>query len=207
MNCLIWVTLSIGRTQKAGFDSITVKHIFIYPAIKCVSSLPAVILLSQDWLTESARLISKSGHTVEWVTPLGLPIIQPYHRTRNQMVSRHVLVFFTNRSKGKIKYICTHTVCGNSSPGHQVCCTSRLKCTYIELVLAIGQYAKSMYRKHYWEGKEITTSQVLCHLTSMSHPLIWMRQDLKPILQLATILYIMLSIFIDSLMWITWFHT
>lgn len=41
----------------------------------------------QDWLTESARLISKSGHTVEWVTPLGLPIIQPYHRTRNQVVS------------------------------------------------------------------------------------------------------------------------
>ncbi|XP_062251942.1 DNA-directed RNA polymerase, mitochondrial [Platichthys flesus] len=40
----------------------------------------------QDWLTESARLISKSGHTVEWVTPLGLPVIQPYHRTRNQMM-------------------------------------------------------------------------------------------------------------------------
>ncbi|XP_039463115.1 DNA-directed RNA polymerase, mitochondrial isoform X2 [Oreochromis aureus] len=40
----------------------------------------------QDWLTESARLISKSGHTVEWVTPLGLPIIQPYHRTRNQVL-------------------------------------------------------------------------------------------------------------------------
>ncbi|KAM3619449.1 uncharacterized protein V6R79_008325 [Siganus canaliculatus] len=40
----------------------------------------------QDWLTESARLISKSGHTVEWVTPLGLPIIQPYHRVRNQVL-------------------------------------------------------------------------------------------------------------------------
>ncbi|XP_023265435.1 DNA-directed RNA polymerase, mitochondrial [Seriola lalandi dorsalis] len=40
----------------------------------------------QDWLTESARLISKSGHTVEWVTPLGLPIIQPYHRTRHQVL-------------------------------------------------------------------------------------------------------------------------
>ncbi|KAM4738485.1 DNA-directed RNA polymerase, mitochondrial [Anableps anableps] len=40
----------------------------------------------QDWLTESARLISKSGHTVEWVTPLGLPIIQPYHRPRNQVL-------------------------------------------------------------------------------------------------------------------------
>ncbi|XP_071377598.1 DNA-directed RNA polymerase, mitochondrial isoform X2 [Centroberyx affinis] len=40
----------------------------------------------QDWLTDSARLISKSGCTVEWVTPLGLPIIQPYHRTRNQVL-------------------------------------------------------------------------------------------------------------------------
>uniref|UniRef100_A0A3B3WWZ9 DNA-directed RNA polymerase n=1 Tax=Poecilia mexicana TaxID=48701 RepID=A0A3B3WWZ9_9TELE len=40
----------------------------------------------QDWLTESARLISKCGHTVEWVTPLGLPIIQPYHRTRNLLL-------------------------------------------------------------------------------------------------------------------------
>ena len=41
----------------------------------------------QDWLTESARLISKSGHTVEWLTPLGLPVIQPYRRTRHQVVS------------------------------------------------------------------------------------------------------------------------
>ncbi|XP_041647911.1 DNA-directed RNA polymerase, mitochondrial isoform X2 [Cheilinus undulatus] len=39
----------------------------------------------QDWLTESATLISKSGHTVEWVTPLGLPVIQPYHRTRTHV--------------------------------------------------------------------------------------------------------------------------
>ncbi|XP_069503971.1 DNA-directed RNA polymerase, mitochondrial isoform X2 [Ambystoma mexicanum] len=36
----------------------------------------------QLWLTESARLISKSGSTVEWITPLGLPIVQPYHRTK-----------------------------------------------------------------------------------------------------------------------------
>uniref|UniRef100_A0A672HR35 DNA-directed RNA polymerase n=1 Tax=Salarias fasciatus TaxID=181472 RepID=A0A672HR35_SALFA len=48
----------------------------------------------QDWLTESARLISKCGHTVEWVTPLGLPIIQPYHRTRNQVVIFHYILIF-----------------------------------------------------------------------------------------------------------------
>ncbi|XP_078054386.1 DNA-directed RNA polymerase, mitochondrial [Mustelus asterias] len=40
----------------------------------------------QDWLTESARLISKSGSSVEWITPLGLPIVQPYHRTRNTLL-------------------------------------------------------------------------------------------------------------------------
>ncbi|XP_061635358.1 DNA-directed RNA polymerase, mitochondrial isoform X2 [Phyllopteryx taeniolatus] len=40
----------------------------------------------QDWLTESARLISKAGHTVQWLTPLGLPIIQPYHRIRHHLL-------------------------------------------------------------------------------------------------------------------------
>ncbi|KAL0611685.1 DNA-directed RNA polymerase, mitochondrial [Plecturocebus cupreus] len=34
----------------------------------------------QHWLTESARLISHMGSAVEWVTPLGIPIIQPYHK-------------------------------------------------------------------------------------------------------------------------------
>ncbi|NWW92343.1 RPOM protein, partial [Rhynochetos jubatus] len=36
----------------------------------------------QNWLTESAKLISQSGRTVEWVTPLGLPIVQPYYRSK-----------------------------------------------------------------------------------------------------------------------------
>ncbi|NXP08808.1 RPOM protein, partial [Thinocorus orbignyianus] len=36
----------------------------------------------QNWLTESAKLIAQSGRTVEWVTPLGLPIVQPYYRSR-----------------------------------------------------------------------------------------------------------------------------
>ncbi|NXA07428.1 RPOM protein, partial [Sapayoa aenigma] len=41
----------------------------------------------QNWLTESAKLISKSGRTVEWVTPLGLPILQPYYRSKPTVVS------------------------------------------------------------------------------------------------------------------------
>lgn len=37
----------------------------------------------QDWLFETARLISTVCHdNVEWVTPLGLPVVQPYSRTK-----------------------------------------------------------------------------------------------------------------------------
>lgn len=35
----------------------------------------------QDWFTDCARLISSvCGQNVEWVTPLGLPVVQPYNR-------------------------------------------------------------------------------------------------------------------------------
>ncbi|KAM7309765.1 DNA-directed RNA polymerase, mitochondrial isoform X2 [Ixodes scapularis] len=35
----------------------------------------------QEWLTSSAKLISQvCGQPVEWVTPLGLPVVQPYHK-------------------------------------------------------------------------------------------------------------------------------
>ncbi|XP_072517016.1 DNA-directed RNA polymerase, mitochondrial [Salminus brasiliensis] len=44
----------------------------------------------QDWLTESARLIAKSGSAVAWVTPLGLPVVQPYHRSRNQVLKSNM---------------------------------------------------------------------------------------------------------------------
>ncbi|XP_018323984.1 DNA-directed RNA polymerase, mitochondrial [Agrilus planipennis] len=37
----------------------------------------------QDWFTECAKLIaSVSGKNVEWITPLGLPVVQPYNKYR-----------------------------------------------------------------------------------------------------------------------------
>ncbi|NXG69067.1 RPOM protein, partial [Baryphthengus martii] len=41
----------------------------------------------QHWLTESAKLIAQSGQTVEWVTPLGLPIVQPYYRSKSTVLN------------------------------------------------------------------------------------------------------------------------
>nr|XP_044607567.1 DNA-directed RNA polymerase, mitochondrial isoform X1 [Equus asinus] len=41
----------------------------------------------QRWLTESARLIAHTGSAVEWVTPLGIPIIQPYHHDSKILIN------------------------------------------------------------------------------------------------------------------------
>ncbi|KAL1122334.1 hypothetical protein AAG570_003739 [Ranatra chinensis] len=38
----------------------------------------------QDWFTESARMISQvCGQNVEYITPLGLPVVQPYYRYKS----------------------------------------------------------------------------------------------------------------------------
>ena len=35
----------------------------------------------QDWFTECAREIAhKRGENIEWVTPLGFPVVQPYSK-------------------------------------------------------------------------------------------------------------------------------
>ncbi|XP_015604039.1 DNA-directed RNA polymerase, mitochondrial [Cephus cinctus] len=42
----------------------------------------------QDWLTECARLVSQvTGQYVEWITPLGLPVLQHYSKTHNRLAS------------------------------------------------------------------------------------------------------------------------
>ncbi|KAJ8923365.1 hypothetical protein NQ315_001923 [Exocentrus adspersus] len=44
----------------------------------------------QDWFTECARLISAVGcQQVEWVTPLGLPIVQPYFKYKKFTTSNY----------------------------------------------------------------------------------------------------------------------
>lgn len=42
----------------------------------------------QNWLTDSARQISKAGKPVQWTTPLGLPVIQPYHMNTEKQVPK-----------------------------------------------------------------------------------------------------------------------
>nr|CAD7259066.1 unnamed protein product [Timema shepardi] len=62
---------------------------FVWPAstylvMKTFESLQEMFTSTkeiQDWFTECARLISQvCGQNVEWVTPLGFPVVQPYNR-------------------------------------------------------------------------------------------------------------------------------
>ncbi|XP_033051236.1 DNA-directed RNA polymerase, mitochondrial isoform X1 [Trachypithecus francoisi] len=53
-------------------------HYLVRQVFKSLQEMFSGTRAIQHWLTESARLISHMGSVVEWVTPLGIPIIQPY---------------------------------------------------------------------------------------------------------------------------------
>lgn len=36
---------------------------------------------TMDWLTSAARIVAGTGRAVQWQTPLGLPVVQPYRKT------------------------------------------------------------------------------------------------------------------------------
>ncbi|KAL6056869.1 hypothetical protein STEG23_003273 [Scotinomys teguina] len=55
-------------------------HYLVRLVFKSLQEMFSSTRAIQHWLTESANLISHAGWPVEWVTPLGIPIIQPYHR-------------------------------------------------------------------------------------------------------------------------------
>ncbi|XP_050995812.1 DNA-directed RNA polymerase, mitochondrial [Acomys russatus] len=55
-------------------------HYLVRQVFKSLQEMFSSTRAIQHWLTESANLISHAGWPVEWVTPLGVPVIQPYHR-------------------------------------------------------------------------------------------------------------------------------
>ena len=60
-----------------------------FPSVASHTRPPLSLSLSlslQHWLAESARLSAHTGLAVEWVTPLGIPIIQPYHHDSKVLV-------------------------------------------------------------------------------------------------------------------------
>jgi DNA-directed RNA polymerase len=51
--------------------------------IEQIGSLFSEANAIMDWLTQCARLVSLEGETMSWLTPLGLPVVQPYRQQRS----------------------------------------------------------------------------------------------------------------------------
>lgn len=55
---------------------------------------------TMDWLARSASAIAKEGHEVQWTTPLGLPVIQPYRQGEKIVVKTLMQRVSLNRERG-----------------------------------------------------------------------------------------------------------
>ena len=55
----------------------------------------------QDWFGECARLICLTrGQNMEWITPLGLPVVQPYSKVQKSVNKSVSNTFFSPDSLG-----------------------------------------------------------------------------------------------------------
>ena len=65
---------------------------FLFSVCLSLSVFPSVFfVVSQDWLAASGRKVALAGHPMEWLTPLGLPVVQPYHKKVREEVRVFIL--------------------------------------------------------------------------------------------------------------------
>jgi DNA-directed RNA polymerase, mitochondrial len=51
--------------------------------IKCIGDMFRDANNIKEWFAKCAKVVASTGDTVKWVTPMGLPCIQPYKRVSN----------------------------------------------------------------------------------------------------------------------------
>ncbi len=82
----------IFNAMRSRIDSVSEDDIYLasgYITRHTFSALEEMFTPARQimaWLGECARRIAKSGKPVEWVTPLGLPVVQPYRRAGRSAV-------------------------------------------------------------------------------------------------------------------------
>lgn len=90
MTSVYGVTLIGARDQikkqlneKKIFDPQTLFYVSMYLAKKTIESIGDLFKEANQikgWLTKCALIIAQGGNTVKWITPLGLPCVQPYKK-------------------------------------------------------------------------------------------------------------------------------
>jgi DNA-directed RNA polymerase len=100
MTSVYGVTLIGARDQikkqlaeKKLFDANELFFISMYLAKKTIESIGDLFSEANEikaWLTKSALVISHSGNCVKWITPMGLPCVQPYKKlTKTEVIRTH----------------------------------------------------------------------------------------------------------------------
>ena len=88
--------------ERVGFESESVRYrCAAYAAKRTLDALNDMFQNARDvmgWLTHCASIVTKVNKPVQWTTPLGLPILQPY-RIKNQKSVRTLLQTFVLRTE------------------------------------------------------------------------------------------------------------
>ncbi|KAI3854603.1 hypothetical protein MKX03_005199 [Papaver bracteatum] len=54
------------------------------------------------WLSDCAKVIASENHPVQWITPLGLPVVQPYRRLRRHNINTSLQVLTLQRETDNV---------------------------------------------------------------------------------------------------------
>ncbi|KAJ4958014.1 hypothetical protein NE237_025125 [Protea cynaroides] len=57
---------------------------------------------TMGWLGDCAKVIASENHPVRWTTPLGLPVVQPYHKTERHLIRTSLQVLALQREGDRI---------------------------------------------------------------------------------------------------------
>ncbi|KAI3968549.1 hypothetical protein MKX01_007859 [Papaver californicum] len=55
-----------------------------------------------NWLSDCAKVIALENHPVQWITPLGLPVVQPYRKLRRHIINTSLQVLTLQRETDKV---------------------------------------------------------------------------------------------------------
>ena len=59
--------------------------------IKCIGDLFKDANNIKDWFAKCAKIVASTGDPVKWMTPLGLPCVQPYKNQSQKNVVKTIL--------------------------------------------------------------------------------------------------------------------
>ncbi|XP_047316621.1 DNA-directed RNA polymerase 3, chloroplastic [Impatiens glandulifera] len=96
------------RLQEKGHitdDSLLFKAA-CYAAKVTMAALGEIFEAARDimaWLSDCAKIIASENHPVQWITPLGLPVVQPYFKNERHVIRTSLQVLALQREGNQVE--------------------------------------------------------------------------------------------------------